>query len=262
MIGRLASSPARWRAFADIVAFALGLNVWVSIVLLPGIFVGVWGTGTAVALATLPLAILGIGLWRRSDAILLLGFPSAILVPAAFFPKIAMSHVYGPVRFGIVAAGLVAYMLGVSFLSSFYEPPAPERTRTLSSAQQPVPPRWARRFRVYAGLTALSAIFPLTLIYSVNYTGANRAFLRQMFSGKVEPFIALLNLGVLALWLVIFIWVFLGILRPHRVGDRDLAVELAVLRAETRRGRPRPIFYVGVITALVFMMILLLTKWG
>jgi hypothetical protein len=258
----LLTNPARWRTFADAVALALGLNVWISIVLLPGIFVGAWNDAPSLTAAMLPLVALGIGLWRRSDSVLLLGFPSALLVPAAFFPEIVRAHVYGPVRFAIVAAGLVAYMFAVSFLSSFYEPPPPERVRALSSAKQPVPPRWRRRFRVYTGLMVLSAVFPLTLIYQVNFQTANRAFLRQLFPGKVQAFTTLLNLGVLALWLGLFMWVFMGILRPHRVGDRDLAVELAQLRSEARRGRPRPVFYVGVATALLFMMLLLaLRSW-
>jgi hypothetical protein len=259
--GGLTSNPTRWRTFADAVALALGLNVWVSIVLLPGIFVGAWTTTPALLAATFPIVALGLGLWLRSDAVLLLGFPSALLVPAAFYPRIVEMHVYGPVRLAIVAAGLIAYMLGVSFLSSFYEPPKPERIRMLSSAQQPVPVRWRRRFRVYAGLTVLSVVFPLSLVYTVNFSSANKAFLRQLYPGRVEPFIALLNLGVLALWLGLFIWVFLGILRPHRVGDRDLAVELAMLRSEAKRGRPRPVFYVGVVTALAFMMLLLALRY-
>ena len=30
---------ARWKTFADVVAFALGVNVWISIVILPAVFV-------------------------------------------------------------------------------------------------------------------------------------------------------------------------------------------------------------------------------
>jgi hypothetical protein len=261
MTGGLTRNPARWRAFADAVALALGLNVWISVVVLPGVFVGAWRTPWAFVAAALPLLALGAGLWRRSDAMLLLGFPSAVLVPAAFYPDIIKAHVYGPVRLAIVAAGLIAYMLGVSFLSSFREPPAPERVRTLSSAQQPVPPRWRRRFRVYAGLTVLSAMFPVALVYWVNY-GVNRAFLRQLYELKVEPFVALLNLGALGLWLGLFVWVFLGILKPHRIGDRDIAVDLALLRSEARRGRPRASFYVAVALALAFMLLLLVMRYG
>jgi hypothetical protein len=101
--GGLASNPTRWRTFADAVAMALGLNVWISVVLLPGVFVGAWASGASLAAAVLPVIVLGLGLWRRSDTILLLGYPSALLVPAAFYPDIVATHVYGPVRFLIVA---------------------------------------------------------------------------------------------------------------------------------------------------------------
>ena len=40
------STERRWRTFADVVAFALGTNVWISIVILPAAFVhaihGAW----------------------------------------------------------------------------------------------------------------------------------------------------------------------------------------------------------------------------
>ncbi len=260
MTGSLASNPTRWRTFADAVATALGLNVWVSVILLPGIFVGVWTTPSSLAAACLPVAVLSVGLFRRSDAILLLGFPSALLVPAAFYSEIIAHHVYGPIRFVIVAISVIAYLFGASFLSSFYEPDAPERIRPLSSSQQPTPARWRRRFRVYTGLTALSVVFPIVLIYAVNFDSTNKAFMRELFPGRVVPYMTLLNLAVLALWLGIYVWVFLGILRPHRVGDRDLAVELALLKSEARRGKPRLAFYAGVVMALVFMLVLLAMK--
>jgi hypothetical protein len=134
--------------------------------------------------------------------------------------------------------------------------------RTLSSAQQPTPERWRRRARVYTGLTVMSAVIPAVLLYSVNFEASNRAFLRELYPGRMDAMMTLLNLGVIGLWLGLYAWVFLGIVRPHRTGDRDLIVELAMLRSQTRRGRPRGVFYVGVVTALVFMLLLLaLRTW-
>src|SRR5262245_39321639 len=97
------STERRWRAFADLVAFALGINVWISMVVLPAAFVGALHGGFRDALAALPLVILLLGLLRRSEVVLLGVFPAAILVPIAASPQMASSHVYGPIRFIVVA---------------------------------------------------------------------------------------------------------------------------------------------------------------
>jgi len=255
------SSIGRWRAFADTVAALLGVNVWISVVLLPGLFVGAWGSTATVFAALLPLPVLAAGMWRRSELMLLLAYPSALLIPVAVAPEIVSSHVYGPVRFAIVAVGVVSYLFGASFFTSFYEPSPPENTRPLTSSRYPTPARWQRRFRIYRVLAVLSAAFPLILIYAVNFDDTNRAFLRQMFPGRVASMTTFLNLGVVGAWLLLYFYMFLGILKPHRTGDRDLVVELSRIRGEAKRGRPRPIFYVGVVGALGFMLLLMLSRF-
>ena len=255
MNGVLAHSK-RWRAFADAVALALGINVWISIVVLPGFFVGSMRDTGDVLVASLPLAALGVGLWRRSETGLLLVFPSALMIPVALAPQIVSSHVYGPIRFTIVAIGLIAYLFGVSFFSSFYEPPPPEKIRPLASSRHPTPPRWQRRFRMYRFLTIASVIFPALLLYTVNFDPASEAFVRQMFPGRFAGMTTVLNLGVVVAWVAIFNYFILGILKHHRTGDRTLIAELNGIRAQARRGRPRPVFFVGVACALGFMLLL------
>ena len=73
--------------------------------------------------------------------------------------------------------------------------------------------------------------------------------------------LTLLNVGAIGAWLLIYTYVFLGILRPHRTGDRDLVVELAQIRASSKRGKPRPLFYAGVAAAMGFMLLLLLSRY-
>src|SRR5262245_17553276 len=87
----------RWRAFADAVALSLGANLWVALILLPGLVAGALRSGPAHLAAMSPLAVLGFGVWRRSDVMLLLGYPAALLVPIAFAPDMANVHVYGPI---------------------------------------------------------------------------------------------------------------------------------------------------------------------
>ena len=254
-----AKAERRWRTFADWVAFALGTNVWISVVILPALYVkgGLHGPGRALA-ALLPLAVLVLGLLRRSDEVLLFAFPSALLVPIAVQPQLASSHVYGPVRFALVAAGLVAYLFGVSFFTTFHEPPAPHAVRPLSSAQQGPPVRWQRRERVYWLLTALAVAVPTVLIAWVNFDPSITTYLGEMYPGRVALMTTALTVGAVAMSLVVYHYVFLGVLRPHRTGDRDLVARLARARNEARRGKPRARFYVAVATALGAMIVILL----
>jgi hypothetical protein len=250
----------RWRAFADVVAVALAANVWVSMVILPAAFVGSL-KHTSVALAAgLAPAALGLGLWRRSELLLLGVFPSAILVPIALRPEMAASHVYGPWRFGVVAIGLVAYLLGVSYFTTFHEPRKPVSERTLTSAQQPRPARWRRRERIYWVLAFLAIATPVYLITAVSYDDEIQEAILKFYPGRVAPMTTLLTLAAVALAIAIYAIVFLGVMRPHRTGDRDLVTTLAIARADAVRGRPRLRFYLGVAAALGFMAAMVLLR--
>jgi len=254
----VAKTSQRWRAFADVVALALGINVWVSIVLLPSLFAGRWTSpGNA-----LPLLVLVLGLWRRSELLLLLLFPAALLLPVGFTPELASPHVYGPARFIIVSVGLIAYLLGVSFFTSFYEPPPPESTRPLASASKPQPPRWQRRYRMYWAFTILSVVFPATLLYAANFDEATQAFLRQMYPARTQQMLAVLDLTVIVAWVLLYGRFFVGLLRLHRTGDPDLARRITRLRLdmEVSRPKPRPAFYAGVVLAIGFLLLFLFTR--
>lgn len=254
---RAPAGDRRWRTFADVVAFALGTNVWISIVILPALFVGALRTGPQLAAAALPLALLLLGLARRSEAVLLGLFPSALLVPIALSPQVASSHVYGPVRFSLVALGVVAYLFGVAFFTTFHEPPAPRSIRKLSSAHAGTPPRWRRRERVYWILVVMSLVIPGVLIAWVNFDRSVEDFLGEMYPGRVALMTTALTAGAIVLWLGIYHYAFLGVLRPHRTGDRDLVAKLTRARSDARAGRPRARFYLAVAFALGAMLTLI-----
>lgn len=254
------TTERRWRTFADVVAFALGTNVWISIVILPAIFVGAIKTGGQIAAAALPFVVLLLGLARRSEAVLLGLFPAAILVPVALNAHMASSHVYGPIRFSLVAVGVVAYLFGVSFFTTFHEPPAPKSIRGLSSAQAGPAERWQRRERVYWMLVMMSIIIPMVLIAWVNFDTAIEEYLGEMYPGRVALMTTALTVGAIVLWLGIYHYAFLGVLRPHRTGDRDLVGALAQARTDAKTGKPRPRFYVAVALALGAMLTLILLR--
>lgn len=249
----LPKSSSGWRSFADVVALALGINVWVSIVLLPALFVGTWRS----PVHALPLVVLIVGLWRRSELTLLLLFPSALLLPVGLSPEMASSQVYGPARFIIVAVGLVTFLFGISFFNSFYEPPSPISMRPLASSRRPQPERWRRRWRVYWGLTVLSVVFPITLIYAVNFDPAIQSFLGQMYPARTRQMLAVSNLAVILGWVLIYRRYFTGALRAHRTGDPEIVRHMARIRVDLERRRPRPAFFVGVALALCSMALFL-----
>ncbi len=254
------TTERRWRTFADVVAFALGTNVWISIVILPAIFVGALHGVGHIAAALLPFGVLLLGLARRSEGILLGLFPAAVLVPVGLQPQLASQHVYGPVRFVLCALGVIAYLFGVSFFTTFHEPPAPRSVRGLSSAQSGAPERWQRRERVYWMLTAMCLVIPAVLIAWVNYDDAIATYLGQMYPGRVALMTTALTVGAIVLWLGIFQFAFLGVLRPHRTGDRDLVTALARARADAKSGKPRGRFYIAVALALGAMVVLLVMR--
>lgn len=254
------STERRWRTFADVVAFALGTNVWVSIIILPAIFIGSLKTGKQITAATLPFAVLLLGLARRSEAILMALFPAAILIPISINPALASSHVYGPVRFSLVAVGVVAYLFGVAFFTTFHEPPAPRSIRGLSSAQAGPAERWQRRERVYWMLVAMSLIIPAVLIAWVNFDTSIADYLGEMYPGRVALMTTALTAGAIVLWLGIYHYAFLGVLRPHRTGDRDLVGALAQARTDAKTGKPRRRFYLAVGLALAAMGILIVLR--
>ncbi len=250
----------RWRTFADVVAFALGTNVWISIVILPAIFVGALRTTNQIAAAILPFGVLLLGLARRSEAVLLGLFPAAVLIPVALNSQMASSHVYGPIRFTLVAVGVVAYLFGVAFFTTFHEPPAPRSVRGLSSAQAGPAERWQRRERVYVMLTVMSVVMPMVLIAWVNFDSSIERYLGEMYPGRVGLMTTALTVGAIVLWLGIYHYAFLGVLRPHRTGDRDRVGMLAQARSDAKTGKPRPRFYLSVALALVAMATLILVR--
>jgi hypothetical protein len=247
----------------DVVAGALGLNLWVSLVLVPALFVGAFDHHPGLVLLTpLPLLALGIGVARRSPVWLLLTFPATLLLPIALEPRTIAENTQGVVTFALVGASLIGFLFGASYLSqSSPLTDAPlERLRRLSSADR-VPPRWKRRMRVYRALAVLSAVFPAVLLYAVDFAPTTRAFLEKMYPGRVSSMLALMNLGVLGLWLSLFALAFLSPLAHHRTGDRPLTRKLEQLEKEAKQGTPRAAFYLAVLCALGFMALLIFLRY-
>jgi hypothetical protein len=254
------------RIAADAVTAALGLNLWVSLVLVPGLFLGSFGAAalhgrTFLAMAPVPVVVLGIGIARRSPGWLLLAYPAALLAAIALDPRTIGQTAQRPLAFVLIAASLVGFFLGSAYLTSVRNAvaTAPGRTRRLgASLGTKNPVRWRRRRRVYAALGILSLVFPAALLYQINFAPDTRAYLAEMYPGARGPsMIALLDLGAVALWLAAFAVGIVGPLRSHRTGDKELIADLERLRVEATRPAPSLAFYIGVVCALGLMALLL-----
>lgn len=225
-------------------------------VLLPTIYIHAWRNTAQVAAALLPVLVLALGLRRRSEAILLGAFPASLLVPIFVEPQLASPAVYGPVRFCFVAVGAIAYLFGVSYFTTFHEPPKPVSVRTLSSALAAPAPRWRRRERVYWELAILSVIVPMVLIAYVNHDEGLATYIAAMYPGQHAAMTTVLTAGALVLWLGVYHYAILGTLRPHRTGDSDLVEALSRVRGKVKTGELGPPFYVAVALALAAMIAL------
>jgi hypothetical protein len=254
------------RLAADAVTAALGLNLWLMLVLVPGLFLGLitnnWhGHGRLfLVLAPVPLVVLALGIVRRSPMWLLLAYPATLLLPVGLDPRTVGENAQRPLVFVLVAASLVGFLLGAAYLTSGGGGVrAVGRTRRLgASLGNKNPARWRRRRRIYTGLGVLSMLFPAALLYQTGFAPSTRAFLAQMYPGDRQPtMLALLELGALLLWLAAFAIGFVGPLRHHRTGDKELVAELNALRAAARRPIPTLGFYVAVVCALALMGFLL-----
>src|SRR3954466_3885695 len=107
-------------------------------------------------------------------------------------------------------------------------------------------------------LAAMAIVIPTVLIAWVNYDDAIADFLGEMYPGRVALMTTALTAGAIALWLGIYHYAFLGGLRPHRTGDRDLVAALGQARTDAKTGKPRPRFYLSVALALIAMATLIL----
>jgi hypothetical protein len=258
------------RIAADLVAAALGLNLWVAFVLVPGLFIGSFARSHLfLAVAPLPLAVLAVGLVRRSPMWLLLLYPATLLVPVALDPRTVSETVQSPLAFVVVAASLVGFFVGSSYLTAIARgpelPPANKIRRLGASLDTRNPTRWRRRRRIYVALGVLSALFPAALIFEIDFWPQTRAYLTELYpDDRMTSMLALLNLGALGLWLAAFTVGFVGPLRHHRTGDQELVRDLARLRAEVHSDRAVPGlgFYLGVVCALGLMVVLLVMRAG
>ncbi len=244
---------------------ALGVNLWVVAVALPLALAaharalgGVSPAGV-VAWSLAPLVALGVGAWRqrsRSQAWgLLVAFPVLIAAPQALAATEVTARVLPAAATLLAAVSLVAYLGSVVRAQARAERLGDGGTAaTRRLRQDPVPPRWLRRLRVYRGLALVALGFPLVLLGGVDLSPSFASSLEASFGANAARAQALATVGVGLLWIVLLRAYVLAPLHGHLQHDRDLLRALEHDRRHARSGRPRAGFYFAVAVALGAMI--------
>ena len=245
--------PRYGSVFPLLVAVALGLNVWLCTILIPAQVKGVWNVWPLPVVATIPLVVLAAAVWKRSEPLLLFLFPSALLIPIALFPDLVSRSVYGLTHFAVVAISFGTFVFGVSPFVF------PTETQPIVHHRS-LPPRQTeahkRAKRVFLGLTAVAFVFPLVLLYFINFYPTNLAFLYKTYPQGEKPMLVILNLASLGGWFGLFSWAFTDILRKHQQGNQDILTTLALFQSRYRSKSRKLTLYGSTLLAFVFLALL------
>ncbi len=242
-----------------LVAGALGLNVWTTLLLVPVLHTantGVLQSRTPLWLLVLPVPLLVLGLYKLSRPLLLALFPISLGVLIAVFRGPTGQGIFTVWTFGVAALSLLGYLVGSTIILEVQA----RQDDAVRSRQLPLPPlsnKWKRRRRVYLMLAIFAALIPLALIYTIDFHPATAKTLHKEYAGGAEEMQALFVVSALGLWLWLFATFFMTPLEQHRRGDSDVRRELIRLDKKSRRGRPQLSFYLVVAAALGLMGLLL-----
>ncbi len=242
-----------------LVAAALGLNAWATLLLVPVLHSASLGKAHPprhLWLLALPLPLLLLGLIRLSRPLLLALFPMSLGVLVAVYRGPTGRGLFTVWTFGVAAISLLGYLLGSTIILEVRA----RRDDAVGSRALPLPPlspKWKRRRRVYLMLAAFAAMIPLALIYTIDFHPATAQTLRAEYGTGAEEMQTLFVVCALGFWLWIFSTFFMAPLEEHRRGDLALRRELAALDQRSRRARPRRSFYLVVAAALGMMGLLL-----
>ena len=238
----------------ELAILVLGLNLWVTFLLVPLLHLDSPATGS-VWLSVPPLAALAAGVVLRNRLVLLAAYPLLLMVPTLVTPKLVGVNVYSPLTFCLVSVSFVAYMLAtVALLEVIHAPAAPTETKSLGQVR--LDERWRRRVRIHRWLAVLAGVFPALFIFTVFLHPGVQQDLATFYPRRGTSPQVFSGVLVLLLWLTVFYAYFLLPLKAHVRGDPYLRYELRKIRHDARTGKPRPGFYIFVSLALLFMVLL------
>jgi hypothetical protein len=156
-----------------IVSGALGLDLWAILVCLPALHVGIGPAEWALCLIPLvpllagAILTLGRGILPRgrelAPAMLLLGFPAALLLPLVILRDLTGVNVYGPWNIIVAVLALLAYGGGTLLvLARLRGEPSPHRSVPIQGWTIDPPARRRRNARIV--VLSAAALIPVTTL--------------------------------------------------------------------------------------------------
>jgi hypothetical protein len=246
----------------QLLATALGVNLWLTLLVVPALYLraAAASTGVLVAVCALALALLVTGILRRSLLLLVLLFPVSLTLGPLLEPALAGPSVYTPATLLPCAAALLLHLGGALWLGSTVgTPAAPARVKAVAAPLQA--PVSSRRFRLYRALAILAALFPAALLAAVHYRPGAAADLTHAFGSSAPVAAALITLAALALWVGLFLVYFVRTLAVHLDGDRVTMAENIEVRRRLVTRRPRLTLYLTMLVALALMAALFALRY-
>jgi hypothetical protein len=244
-----------------LLAAALGANLWVTMVVVPAVYMRRSTASAAVlwSLCVLGAGLLVLGILRRSRLVLLLLFPGSLAAAPALEPSLAGPSVYTAFTLLPCAAALLLHYAGAfALLTTAGAPPAPSRVRPLTP-----PPRSARmdrQRRIYAALAVLAGLTLVTLLGALHYRPAAALDLAAGAAETRAATTTALDLVVLGLWVGVFLVYYVGSLTVHLDDDRLTQAENIAARWRLRR-RPGYDFYLALAAALGLLATFFLLRY-
>jgi len=242
-----------------LVAGALGLNVWTTLLLVPVLHsasTGALHSRTPLWLVVLPVPLVVAGLYRLSRVLLLALFPISLGVLIAVFRGPTGQGMFTVWTFGLAALSLLGYLVGSTIFLEV-QARSDDAVRSRSLPLPPLSAKWSRRRRVYLTQAIFAAVIPLALIYTIDFHPGTARKLHSEYAGGAGEMQALFVVCALGLWLWLFATFFMTPLEQHRRGDSDVRRDLIRLDKRARQSRPRLSFYLVVAVALALMGLLL-----
>jgi hypothetical protein len=250
------------RTIWELALLVLGLNLWVSFLLMPVLHLAAPTIARSIwLLLPLSLGLLALGLARLSRTILLGAYPSCLIISTLFEPHLVGVNVYSPWGFLLVDLSFLAYLLAALLVLRLAQPWTPSQ-EAHPLPLKPTSEHWRRRFRMYVWFAGQAVLFPGVLVFVLFLHPGVQADLRRSYPGRSEEALVLFGVLAVALWLGIFRANFWIPLRAHLRGDSRFLYDLQQQRRKALNPRPRLTLYLyaGSLVVLVFFLFWLRLK--
>jgi hypothetical protein len=247
------TSRSAWSA----VIGALGVNAWVSLLLIPLLSQPGVRTPHLLLTSIAPLLVLLVGVALLHGGLLLGAFPMALLLPLGIEPALIGKSIYASgAAIAFVLAATIAYTIVtlVALRRATADYYSPMRSKPLQKTHTASQAQWRRRGRLSGYFVATTVSFPLIVIGAVFLQGDVRHSWRAAFPQREEAAAVMFALATVLLWLLLHGALLARSLALHSRGDPALESGIQHYRSTGRRVPPRIYLYVGLALASTVLL--------